>query len=141
MQETRKIASEVLVSIALALLVIYILDVGVSMLNNSDGFLPLSAKERGMIFGGGSIILFVIAFGIGINVASRLLTVLLIIGGAIMGTTVLISSFVVPTQGSNSMNSSSDSGQAQILAPQFIGIIVIGYIIMGMGILRMLRKK
>ena len=141
MQETRKIASEVLVSIALALLVIYILDVGVSMLNNSDGFLPLSAKERGMIFGGGSIILFVIAFGIGINVASRLLTVLLIIGGAIMGTTVLISSFVVPTQGSNSMNSSSDSGQAQILAPQFIGIIVIGYIIMGMGILRALRKK
>ena len=141
MQRTRKIASEVLVSIALALLVIYILDVGVSMLNNSDGFLPLSAKERGMIFGGGSIILFVIAFGIGINVASRLLTVLLIIGGAIMGTTVLISSFVVPTQGSNSMNSSSDSGQAQILAPQFIGIIVIGYIIMGMGILRMLRKK
>jgi hypothetical protein len=141
MQGTRKIASEVLVSVALALLVIYILDVGVSMLNNSDGFLPLSAKERGMIFGGGSIILFVIAFGIGINVASRLLTVLLIIGGAIMGTTVLISSFVVPTQGSNSMNSSSDSGQAQILAPQFIGIIVIGYIIMGMGILRMLRKK
>ncbi|HKO65268.1 MAG TPA: hypothetical protein VJU13_08695, partial [Candidatus Nitrosocosmicus sp.] len=126
MQGTRKIASEVLVSVALALLVIYILDVGVSMLNNSDGFLPLSAKERGMIFGGGSIILFVIAFGIGINVASRLLTVLLIIGGAIMGTTVLISSFVVPTQGSNSMNSSSDSGQAQILAPQFIGIIVIG---------------
>ena len=141
MQGIRKIASEVLVSVALALLVIYILDVGVSMLNNSDGFLPLSAKERGMIFGGGSIILFVIAFGIGINVASRLLTVLLIIGGAIMGTTVLISSFVVPTQGSNSMNSSSDSGQAQILAPQFIGIIVIGYIIMGMGILRMLRKK
>ena len=141
MQGTRKIASEVLVSVALALLVIYILDVGVSILNNSDGFLPLSAKERGMIFGGGSIILFVIAFGIGINVASRLLTVLLIIGGAIMGTTVLISSFVVPTQGSNSMNSSSDSGQAQILAPQFIGIIVIGYIIMGMGILRMLRKK
>ena len=141
MQGTRKIASEVLVSVALALLIIYILDVGVSMLNNSDGFLPLSAKERGMIFGGGSIILFVIAFGIGINVASRLLTVLLIIGGAIMGTTVLISSFVVPTQGSNSMNSSSDSGQAQILAPQFIGIIVIGYIIMGMGILRMLRKK
>jgi len=141
MQGTRKIASEVLVSVALALLVIYILDVGVSMLNNSDGFLPLSAKERGMIFGGGSILLFVIAFGIGINVASRLLTVLLIVGGAIMGTTVLISSFVVPTQGSNSMNSSSDSGQAQILAPQFIGIIVIGYIIMGMGILRMLRKK
>ena len=141
MQRTRKIASEVLVSVALALLVIYILDVGVSMLSHSDGFLPLSAKDRGMIFGGGSILLFVISFGIGINVASRLLTVLLIIGGAIMGTSVLISSFVVPTQDSNETNSSSDSGQSQILAPQFIGIIVIGYIIMGMGILRALRKK
>ena len=141
MQGTRKIASEVLVSVALALLVIYILDVGVSMLNHSDGFLPLSAKDRGMIFGGGSILLFVVSFGIGINVASRLLTVLLIIGGAIMGTTVLISSFIAPTQDSNNMNSSSDNGQSQILAPQFIGIIVIGYIIMGMGILRALRKK
>lgn len=141
MQGTRKIASEVLVSVALALLVIYILDVGVSMLSNSDGFLPLSAKDRGMIFGGGSILLFVISFGIGINVASRLLTVLLIIGGAIMGTTVLISSFIAPTQDSINMNSSPDSSQAQILAPQFIGIIVIGYIIMGMGILRALRKK
>ncbi len=142
MQGTRKIASEVLVSVALALLVIYILDVGVSMISHSeDGFLPLSAKERGMIFGGGSILLFVISFGIGINVASRLLTVLLIVGGAIMGTTVLISSFIAPTQESNDMNSSSDTGQPQILAPQFIGIIVIGYIIMGMGILRVLRKK
>jgi hypothetical protein len=141
MQGTRKIASEILVSVALALLVIYILDVGISMLTNSDGFLPLSAKDRGMIFGGGSILLFVISFGIGINVASRLLTLLLIIGGAIMGTTVLISSFIAPTQDSIDLNSSSDSGQAQILAPQFIGIIVIGYIIMGMGILRALRKK
>ena len=142
MQGTRKIASEVLVSVALALLVIYILDVGVSMLSHSeDGFLPLSAKERGMIFGGGSILLFVISFGIGINVASRLLTVLLIIGGAIMGISVLISSFIVPPPDSNDTNSSSDSGQSQILAPQFIGVIVIGYIIMGMGILRVLRKK
>jgi hypothetical protein len=142
MQGIRKIASEVLGSIALALLVIYILDVGVSMLSHSEeGFLPLSAKDRGMIFGGGSILLFVISFGIGINVASRLLTVLLILGGAIMGTTVLISSFIVPTQDGNNINTSSDSGQPQILAPQFIGIIVIGYIIMGMGILRALRKK
>ena len=84
MQGTRKITSEILVSIALALLIIYILDVGVSMLSDSEGFLPLSAKDRGMIFGGGSILLFVISFGIGINVASRILTVLLIIGGAIM---------------------------------------------------------
>ena len=141
MQGKRKIAAEILVSIALALLLIYILDVGVSMLNNSEGFLPLSAKDRGMIFGGGSILLFVISFGIGINVVSRLLTVLLIIGGAIMGTTVLISSLFIPPEDTANMNSASDRGEAQILAPQFIGIIVIGYIIMGMGILRAIRRK
>lgn len=141
MQGRRKIAAEILVSIALALLVIYILDVGVSMLSNSEGFLPLSDKDRGMIFGGGSILLFIISFVIGINVISRLLTVLLIIGGAIMGTTVLISSFFVPSEDTISMNSTSDSSQMQILAPQFIGIIVIGYIIMGMGILRALKRK
>jgi hypothetical protein len=141
MQGKRKIAAEILVSIALALLVIYILDVGVSMLSNSEGFLPLSAKDRGMIFGGGSILLFVISFGIGINVVSRLLTVLLIIGGAIMGTTVLISSLFIPAEDTANMNSASDRGGAQILAPQFIGIIVIGYIIMGMGILRAIRRK
>lgn len=141
MQGKRKIAAEILVSIALALLIIYILDVGVSMLSNSEGFLPLSAKDRGMIFGGGSILLFVISFGIGINVVSRLLTVLLIIGGAIMGTTVLISSLFIPPEDTANMNSASDRGGAQVLAPQFIGIIVIGYIIMGMGILRAIRRK
>jgi hypothetical protein len=141
MQGIRKIASEVLVSIALALLIIYILDIGVSKLSGSEGFLPLSDQDRGMIIGGGSILLFIISFGIGINVASRLLTVLLIIGGAIMGTTVLILSLVAPIQDGVDTNSSSDSGQSQILSPQFIGIIVIGYIIMGLGILRALRKK
>jgi hypothetical protein len=141
MQGKRKMAAEVLVSIALALLVIYILDVGVSMLSNSEGFLPLSDKDRGIIFGGGSILLFVISFGIGINVVSRLLTVLLIIGGAIMGTTVLISSFLIPSEETINMNSASVRGGTQILEPQFIGIIVIGYIIMGMGILRAIRRK
>ena len=140
MQRIRKMTSEILVSIAFVLLVVYIIDVGVSMINQSDGFLPLSEKDRGMIFGGGSIILFIVSFGIGINIPSRLLTVLLILGGAIMGTTVLLSSLFMPTE-NNMQMSSSEADQSQILAPQFIGIIVIGYGIMGMGILRAVRKK
>lgn len=140
MSGTRKIASEILASIALALLIIYIIDVGVAMINESNGFLPLSAKDRGIIFGGGSILLFIISFGIGINVVSRLLTALLIAGGAIMGTTVLISSlFISPTD----VPQMSDPGQGkmQIFSPQSLGIIVIGYVIMGMGILRVIRHK
>lgn len=140
MQRIRKMTSEILVSIAFVLLVVYILDVGVSMINQSDGFLPLSEKDRGMIFGGGSIILFIVSFGIGINIPSRLLTVLLILGGAIMGTTVLLSSLFIPTD-DNVQTASADTNQIPILAPQFIGIIIIGYIIMGMGILRAIRRR
>lgn len=140
MRGIRKILSEILVSIAFVLLVVYILDVGVSMINESDGFLPLSEKDRGMIFGGGSILLFVISFGIGINIESKLLTILLILGGAIMGTTVLLSSLFMPSE-DNIQMSSTETDRSQILAPQFIGIIVIGYVIMGMGILRAIRRK
>ena len=139
MRGIRKTLSEILVSIAFILLVVYILDVGVSMINE-EGFLPLSERDRGMIFGGGSIILFVVSFGIGINVPSKLLTVLLIIGGAIMGTTVLVSSLFMSSE-ENAQMSSTEANQMQILAPQFIGIIIIGYVIMGMGILRAIRKK
>lgn len=136
MQNTRKLLSEILASIALILLIVYIVDVGVSMANNDDGFIPLSKMERGIILGGGSIILFLVSFGIGINVSSKILTALLITGGAIMGTTVLVSSLVMPM--GDHMESSN---QAQSTSFQSIGIIVIGYLIMGLGILRIIRKK
>jgi hypothetical protein len=46
----------------------------------------------------------------------------------------------MPTE-DNMQVSSPEADQSQVLAPQFIGIIVIGYGIMGMGILRAIRKK
>ncbi len=136
MQTSRKIAAEIIVSIAFILLAVYIADAGVARLNNDHGFLPLSAKDRGMFFGGGSIILFFISYGIGFNVKSRILTILLIVGGALMGTSVLISTLLP-----ESSNLLSNRSTNQIMSPQFLGIIVIGYIIMGLGILRGLRKK
>jgi hypothetical protein len=136
MQNSRKIAAEITVSIAFILLAVYIADAGIARLNNDHGFLPLSAKDRGMFFGGISIILFFISYGIGFNIKSRILTILLIVGGALMGTSVLIST-LMPADS----NLSSNSPMPQIISPQFLGIIVIGYIIMGLGILRGLRKK
>ncbi len=85
MQNSRKIAAEITVSIAFILLAVYIADAGIARLNNDHGFLPLSAKDRGMFFGGISIILFFISYGIGFNIKSRILTILLIVGGALMG--------------------------------------------------------
>src|ERR671920_2449128 len=94
MQKSRKIAAEILVSIAFVLLAAYLADAAIERLNNAEGFLPLSAKDRGMIFGGGSILLFFISFAIGFNIQSKILTTLLIIGGALMGTSVLISTLI-----------------------------------------------
>jgi hypothetical protein len=136
MQNSRKIAAEITVSIAFILLAVYIADAGIARLNNDHGFLPLSAKDRGMFFGGISIILFFISYGIGFNIKSRILTILLIVGGALMGTSVLISTLMPENS-----NLPSNSPIHQIISPQFLGIIVIGYIIMGLGILRGLRKK
>jgi hypothetical protein len=136
MQTSRKIAAEITVSIAFILLAVYIADAGIARLNNDHGFLPLSAKDRGMFFGGISIILFFISYGIGFNIKSRILTILLIVGGALMGTSVLISTLMPENS-----NLPSNSPIHQIISPQFLGIIVIGYIIMGLGILRGLRKK
>jgi hypothetical protein len=136
MQNLRKISAEIIVSIAFILLVAYIADAGIARANNGHGFLPLSAKDRGMIFGGGSIILFFISFGIGLNIKSKTLTILLIIGGALMGTSVLISTLMP-----DNTNITSSPSSQQVMSPQFIGIIIIGYIIMGLGILRAVRKK
>jgi hypothetical protein len=136
MQTSRKIAAEITVSIAFILLAVYIADAGIARLNNDHGFLPLSAKDRGMFFGGISIILFFISYGIGFNIKSRMLTILLIVGGALMGTSVLISTLMPENS-----NLPSNSPIHQIISPQFLGIVVIGYIIMGLGILRGLRKK
>ena len=134
----RKIISEILVIIAFILLVVYIADAGMARLNNGHGFIPLTAKDRGMIFGGFSILLFFLSFGIGFNIKSRLLTILLIVGGALMGTSVLVSS-IFPDN--SNLLSGRTNTMHQVISPQFLGIIVIGYIIMGLGILRGLRKK
>ena len=140
MQTSRKIASEIMVSIAFILLVAYIADAGIALLNHGHGFLPLSAKDRGMIFGGISILLFFVSYGVGFNISSRILTILLIVGGALMGTSVLVSSFM-PNNSNLPSSTSTMTSTHQTISPQFIGIIIIGYIIMVLGILRSLRKK
>jgi len=143
MQTKRKIAAEITVSIAFIILVIYIADVGVSRLNNGDGFLPLSLMERGMFLGGGAIILFLLSFGLGYNIKSKILTTLLIVGGVLMAIVVIISTFIIPDTSNMIADSSSPSGDImqQVLSPQTLGIIIIGFIIMGLGGLRALRKK
>ena len=123
----KKRTSEALGIIAMVLLLTYIADVSIAHFNR-EGSLPMSAAQRGTIFGATSIILFLGSFAIGFSEKSKITTVLLIAGGALIGTSVLASSAM------------AKGGLAGIQS-SFVGVIVVGYIIMGLGIFRSLRKK
>lgn len=122
--QRRKI-SEALVIVAMALVMIYIADAAVGQ--GKQGFLPLSTALRGILFGASSIILFFASFGVGLGQKSKIITYLLIAGGAITGTSVL---------GAASMA----KGGLPAIQASFLAIVVVGYIIMGLGIFRLVRK-
>ena len=122
----KKKVSEIIVMAGMVLLLTYITDAAVGQ--GETGFLPMSEKERGMIFGLSTIILFFVAFGVGFYEKSALTTIFLIVGGALIGTSVLSASLM------------AEGGLASI-SNSFIGVIITGYIIMGLGILRAAKKK
>ena len=122
----KKKVSEIIVIAGMVLLLTYITDAAVGQ--GETGFLPMSEKERGMIFGLSTIILFFAAFGIGFHEKSAMTTILLIVGGALIGTSVLVASLM------------AEGGLATI-SGSFLGVIIVGYIIMGLGIIRVVQKK
>lgn len=123
----KKRASEALAIIAMALLLTYIADAAVARGNN-QGFLPMSAAQRGMILGTSSIVLFFVSFAIGFSERSTLTTVLLIVGGALIGTSVLAASVMA-------------KGGLAGIQRSFGAIIIIGFVIMALGILRAVQRK
>lgn len=137
MQSTRKRISEILASIAFIMLAIYLADVLFSILTSQNGFLPLSSKDRGLILGGSSIALFIISFFVGLGINSKILTTLLIIGGAIIGSSVLVSTYVIPF----GIDIPDNLKIVTPTSPQFIAIIIIGYVIMTLGIIKGITKK
>jgi len=140
MSNGKKIVAEILASAALILLITYILDINIFMSNNvEEGFLPLSAEELGMIFWTGSIILFLISYIIGLKISSKVLTGMLLIGGGILGTAMLFS-FII-TQAEHNAIVTPSSPPKPIVQPPVFGMIALGYLIMGFGILRIIRKK
>jgi hypothetical protein len=118
--------SEFVAIAALIILLTYIADAAIGQ--GKSGFLPLTAGQRGMIFGTSSIVLFFVTIGIGFKERSRVTGGLVTAGGAIMGTSVLVAS----AMGEGGLGSIRGS---------FLGIIIVGYIIMGLGILMLVRTK
>jgi hypothetical protein len=122
---TKKKVSEITAIAAMILLLTYLIDAAVGQ--GEVGFLPMDEKERGIIFGLSTIILFFVAFGVGIREKSEITTILLIAGGLLIGTSVLAAS------------SMAEGGLASI-SGSFLGVIVAGYVIMVLGILRIEKK-
>jgi hypothetical protein len=121
--------SEVLAIIAMTLLLIHIADGSMERIIK-HGFLPTSMDKKPFRisnFGISSIILFFLAFGIDIRVknTSNIATALLIVGGALIGTTALGVSVV-------------DGGG---WISTIMTVCLMGYVIMGLGILRAILRR
>ena len=119
--------SEFLAIAAMTLLLIHIVDGSMERFSK-HGFLPVSIDKKPFRisnFGISSIILFFVAFGIDMRGKnkSRVTTILIIAGGALIGITALEVSLMDKT-----------------VATLFT-VIVTGYVIMGLGILRAIQQR
>ena len=97
---------------------------------SKHGFLRVSIDKKPFRisnFGISSIILFFLAFGIDIRGknTSNVTTTLLMVGGALIGTTAL---------GVSAMDKTG-------LVATLLTVIVIGYVIMGLGIVRAIQQR
>jgi hypothetical protein len=127
--DTRKRkTSEILAIIAIILLVID--TAGTFLAQGGRRFLPLTDQQSGILLGISSIILFFLSFGIGYRQKTRLTTVLLIAGGLILA----VSKLIEPTMGLNLF-------LAVALPYLYVSLIVIGFILTGLGLLRFVRRQ
>jgi hypothetical protein len=122
--------SKLLAMTAMTLLLIHIADGSLERISN-HGFLPVSIDKRpfGLSnFGISSIVLFFVAFGIDIREKkpTKVTTTLLLAGGTIIGTTALGVAIMDTKTGS---------------LATFLTVSVLGYGIMGLGILRAIQQR
>ena len=92
--------------------------------------LPLTDQQSGILLGISSIILFFLSFGFGFRQKARITTILLIAGGAMLA----VSKLLEPTMGLNLF-------LAIALPYLYISLIAIGFILIGLGLLRAIRRQ
>ena len=92
--------------------------------------LPLTDQQSGILLGISSIILFFLSFGFGFRQKARITTILLIAGGAMLA----VSKLLEPTMGLNLF-------LAIALPYLYISLIAIGFILIGLGLLRAVRRQ
>jgi hypothetical protein len=124
----KKRISEILAIVAIVLLTID--TVGTFIAQGGDRFLPLTDQQSGILLGIPSIILFFLSFGFGFRQKARITTVSLIAGGAILA----VSKLLEPTMSLNLF-------LAVALPYLYLSLIAIGFILIGLGLLRAVRRQ
>jgi hypothetical protein len=123
----RKTISEIIAIVAITLLV---LDTANTLISpNTYGFLPLTDQQSGIYLGLPSIALFFASFGIAFRQRTQLVASLLIAGGILLA----VSKLVEPVMGSNLY-------LAMALPYLYISLITIGFILTGLGILKVVKR-
>lgn len=120
--------SEILAIVAIVLLSIDTAETFIAQ--GGDRFLPLTDQQSGILLGISSIILFFLSFGIGLRQKARVTTISLIAGGAILA----VSKLLEPTMGLNLF-------LAVALPYLYVSLIAIGFILIGLGLLRAVRRQ
>ena len=119
----KKKISEILAIFAIVLLSID--TAGTFIAQGGERFLPLTDQQSGILLGISSIVLFFLSFGFGFRQRARTTTVSLIAGGAILA----VSKLIEPALSLNLF-------LAIALPYLYVSLIAIGFILMGLGVLR-----
>jgi hypothetical protein len=124
----RKTISELLGIVALTLLTIDTTNTLIS--TGTYSFLPLTDQQSGIYLGLLSVVMFFLSFGFAFRIRTRLTTSMLIAGGSLLA----VSKIVEPAFGSNLY---------LVLALPYLyySLIAIGFVLIGLGIFRLLKKQ
>jgi hypothetical protein len=124
----RKCISEVFAVAAITLLTIDTVTTFTSQ--GGNGFLSLTDRQSGIYLGLPSVFLFFVSFGSGFGQKTRITTSSLIAGGALLA----VSKIIEPTFGLNLY-------LALAVTQVYISLIVIGFILLGLGLWRLKLKQ
>lgn len=122
----RRLVSEVLAVIGIILLTADTINTFTSQ--DGLGFLNLADRQSGISLGIPSIILLLTSFGIGYGLKTKLVTLLLISGGSLLS----ISKIIEPAFGLNLY-------LAIAIPNVYISLIIMGFVIMGLGFWRLIK--
>jgi hypothetical protein len=128
--------SVALLGISLILLIIYGMDVLVASTSSPEGvmgqgFLPFEERVRGIAFGGGAVVMSIIAFIICRKVPSRMISVLLFINGGLIIVGIIVTVLQANLSSEDIANMGRTAGST----------VIFGLLLIGLGIWKIISDR